>query len=249
MVTGMGRLREREFVPGERYKFTSKEQDPETGLYYFGARYYEPRLSRWISTDPAVEKYLPKTGKGKDDLPGLGGVFNPVNMNVYNYAGNNPVIMLDPDGNTLVITGSQEQVGRLVGIIEKASGTRLYYIQGSDSMNYKATITGFTSVDNRFSKQQGQLPSIQKALSTIIDTNKPTVTVRFDSNDRDATFYHGGGSFDVKTGVVALNEIYSLNDQPNAFYGLKQVPAGGIMGLLGFNRKEEVYMTSWDSMA
>src|SRR4030042_2324652 len=100
MVTGMGRLREREFVPGERYKFTSKEQDPETGLYYFGARYYEPRLSRWISTDPAAERYLPGAGKGDDGLPGKGGIFNPGNNNLYSYCVNNPVKHIDPDGNT-----------------------------------------------------------------------------------------------------------------------------------------------------
>ena len=44
------------------YKFTSKELDPETGLYYFGARYYEPKVSRWVSADPALKegKYFPK---------------------------------------------------------------------------------------------------------------------------------------------------------------------------------------------
>lgn len=41
------------------YKFTGKELDPETRLYYFGARYYDPVLSRWISADPILEKYLP----------------------------------------------------------------------------------------------------------------------------------------------------------------------------------------------
>ncbi len=41
------------------YKFTGKEVDKETGLYYFGARYYDARISRWISTDPALEKYIP----------------------------------------------------------------------------------------------------------------------------------------------------------------------------------------------
>ena len=34
-----------------------KELDEETGLYYYGARYYDPRLSMWLCTDPMQEKY------------------------------------------------------------------------------------------------------------------------------------------------------------------------------------------------
>ena len=40
-----------------RYKFTGKEQDPETGLYYFGARYYNAWSGRWMSVDPLAKKY------------------------------------------------------------------------------------------------------------------------------------------------------------------------------------------------
>ena len=39
------------------YRFNGKELDEETGLYYYGARYYNPRLSIWYATDPLEEKY------------------------------------------------------------------------------------------------------------------------------------------------------------------------------------------------
>jgi RHS repeat-associated protein len=39
------------------YLFNAKELDEETGLYYYGARYYDPRTSVWLSTDPLQEKY------------------------------------------------------------------------------------------------------------------------------------------------------------------------------------------------
>ena len=39
------------------YKFNGKELDEETGLYYYGARYYDPKISLWMSVDRFTEKY------------------------------------------------------------------------------------------------------------------------------------------------------------------------------------------------
>lgn len=60
------------------YLFNAKELDEETGLYYYGARYYDPQTSLWLSTDPNGENY-----------PG----WSP-----YAYAAQNPVMITDPDG-------------------------------------------------------------------------------------------------------------------------------------------------------
>ncbi|GEM_PF-1059634 len=79
------------------FKYTSKEQDAETGLYYHGARYYDAKLCRWISTDPILEKYL--TGKP------AGGVYDPSNLDLYSYVGNNPIVFIDPTGNNRIRYG------------------------------------------------------------------------------------------------------------------------------------------------
>ncbi len=64
--------------PNSIYKFTGKERDEETNYDYFGARYYDSRIGRWLSVDPLADKY-----------PGL---------SPYNYCINNPMIFIDPDG-------------------------------------------------------------------------------------------------------------------------------------------------------
>ncbi|WP_432896384.1 RHS repeat-associated core domain-containing protein [Treponema socranskii] len=53
------------------YKFTAKEMDEETGLYYYGARYLDAKYSRWLSTDPALSYYVDGESNGSS-----GGIYN-----------------------------------------------------------------------------------------------------------------------------------------------------------------------------
>ena len=111
---------------GEPYKFTSKELDEETGLYYYGARYYDAKLSRWVSADKYIAngKYFPKPEdfdtdhdyiwrslhNVSDKLPGMGGVFNSINLDAYQYGGDNPTKLIDPDGNAFIKSDNLKKV-------------------------------------------------------------------------------------------------------------------------------------------
>jgi RHS repeat-associated protein len=88
-------------VNGQRFLFSGKELDEETGLYAFGARYYDPRRARWTSADPLLDKYLTARGPA-------GGSNKPVNFAVYAYVHHNPLVLVDPDGLRPLTPGEVE---------------------------------------------------------------------------------------------------------------------------------------------
>ena len=67
--------------PAEKHTFSSKERDAETGLSYFGARYYSSELSIWLSVDPMSDKYP--------------------SLSPYVYCADNPVKLVDPNGEEM----------------------------------------------------------------------------------------------------------------------------------------------------
>jgi len=80
------------------YKYTDQELDPETGLYYYGARYYDPVIGRFISPDSIVQN-----------------PFDPQMLNRYSYCRNNPLIYTDPNGQFFGI--DDIIIGAIVGAI------------------------------------------------------------------------------------------------------------------------------------
>ena len=74
----------------EDYGFTGKEKDEETGLMYYGARYYDPVIGRFTSMDPVT------LGEGSKSLESM--LKNPQALNPYSYALNNPLKYKDETG-------------------------------------------------------------------------------------------------------------------------------------------------------
>jgi len=64
------------------YKYTGKELDQESGLYYYGARYYKPEVGRFMQPDMVI-----------------GGLDDPLSLNRYAYVKNNPIRYIDVTGN------------------------------------------------------------------------------------------------------------------------------------------------------
>ena len=71
-----------------RHKFTGKERDSESGMDYFGARYFSASLGRFTSADaPFADQYAS----------------SPQSWNLYGYVRNNPLRFIDPSGNACVV--------------------------------------------------------------------------------------------------------------------------------------------------
>ena len=82
----------------ERFRFTGKERDAETGYDYFGARYYSSSLGIWLSVDPMSDKYP--------------------SLCPYVYCADNPMRLVDIEGQEWVNAHS-ENVNRLKKAYEK----------------------------------------------------------------------------------------------------------------------------------
>lgn len=85
---------------GVRHQFTGKERDNETGLDYFGARYYSSAQGRFTSPDPRNIIFEKDRGKTAEERARILNdfLFNPQNWNQYSYVRNNPLAYRDPDG-------------------------------------------------------------------------------------------------------------------------------------------------------
>ncbi len=73
--------------------YTGKFEEPDLGINDFGARWYDPRIGRFLAIDPV--------GFSPD---------NPQSFNRYAYANNNPYGFVDPDGRRSVIRGDRIEI-------------------------------------------------------------------------------------------------------------------------------------------
>jgi RHS repeat-associated protein len=77
----------------ETFKYTGKMSDSVTGLYYYGARFYDPTIGRFITQDSYSGKQV-----------------DPQSMDRYAYARDNPERFVDPSGHFIAETGAERQM-------------------------------------------------------------------------------------------------------------------------------------------
>jgi len=111
------------------YAFTAKKYDPETGLYFYRARYYDPTQGRFLTKDP---------------IGFAGG-----DVNLYAYVGNNPVNWVDPSGLLCVYSQST----RNLTCTNDSTGQQYLSCNG-----YSGRGTGLNNPDAQNQSNVGPLP-------------------------------------------------------------------------------------------
>ena len=113
----------------ELLQYTEKPYDSLTGLYYYGARFYSPSIDRFIT---------------QDTYPG--GLTDPLSLNRYIYARDNPMKYVDPTGHKLAwITGTDSVVG--TDTTTAPTGGNLAFIIGTDTVIGAGTTSSFPPTD------------------------------------------------------------------------------------------------------
>jgi RHS repeat-associated protein len=192
------------------YKYTGKELDTETGLYYYGARYYDPVLARFISADSIVPS-----------------ASNPQNLNRYSYTLNNPLKYIDPTGHSTE-SAFNEMVSQLIRIPGTAilgvgsgfiAGKEL--IKGDVGAAYTVAKTGFDSSLNYW--QTGDINStgekiIEGGVNYVVDKSVNRIT----SGIQKGTYVR---QYTNKFGDVTTVGIFDRNEL-GQFASYQKIPYG-----------------------
>ena len=147
------------------YLFNAKELDEETGMYCYGARYYEPRLSLWMSTDPSSEE-APEAS-------------------LYTYSHNAPIGRVDFDGKwDIKVSASSDRANHPYAIYA------VYDRNGN--LIYKTIVKVLGSYRKRNSSNADTPQGKYKILGWKKTGTKRYPTISFGPNDLLALEYQGG---------------------------------------------------------
>ena len=160
----------------QNYKFTGKERDPDMGVDYFGARFYQGGMARFYSPDWSASPL---------DIP-YADLTNPQSLNLYSYVNNNPLSKVDKDGHEVDLTGTdkdkKEELARLAANASKTDKNGVKessLFKETTDKNGKTTLTLDKDAAANF---KGEHSAGYNLLTGAIDA-KPTISVGLSDKD------------------------------------------------------------------
>jgi RHS repeat-associated protein len=209
-------IEERNNVWNTPYLFNAKELDEETGLYYYGARYYEPRVSQFLSVDKFTEEYP--------------------SLSAYNYCANNPIKFIDFRGDSIVTPNmtKAERKSYLRQIKDNSDGSLLFkalYKSLEESKNTFYVEYGKTvDIDSKSGPVRGQFSPSKGGGGTITFSDQSLI---IDSPTMSEEFFHAF-QFDNKTMMI------NIEFEAKVFVNASGIEYGGVGQIVGaeefFNR-------------
>ena len=171
------------------YLFNAKELDEETGLYYYGARYMDPKISMWLGVDPLMEKYPSVTG--------------------YCYTMDNPIRFIDPDGRDGMVTGNGTETDPYI------ITAKYFYKKGTLDESQKQGLNDAINAYNNLGggsgikvKEQNRTFYAKYNLSAeeVKDVNEARLNTCFETTSGEPRYY----------GNIVGTEVYNGNEYGSA---------------------------------
>ena len=192
---------------GIQQKFTGKERDAETGLDYFGARYFSAAQGRFTNPDPLVWQSW-QSGNDDEKARFLEFISDPQNFNQYAYVRNNPLSSIDPSG-LYTCSGTEEQCRNLEAQLVEAR-------KSNDSkVSRAAGAYGAAGVDNgvgvSFSDEQASGHGTT-GFVTVVNGKTGESSNRIDVVLSAGQFSGGAAATSVTAGAVVVHEGSHVGD-------------------------------------
>jgi RHS repeat-associated protein len=160
-------------------RFTGQERDRESGMDYFGARYYASRTGRMTTVDPLMDVEA--------------ALFDPQQWNRYAYARNNPLVFVDPTGASIELIGSASDRDAALVLLQAAVGDagEFLYINELDIDGIRRYFVGIRGDLGRFMR-------FGESAHTLANLVSNTGVVEFRLTKDDLSFW--GGSRTIESG-------------------------------------------------
>jgi RHS repeat-associated protein len=217
---------------GQRKQFTGKERDDETGLDFFGARYFASVQGRFTSPDPLLSS-------GNPELPDT--------WNRYSYSLNNPLRFIDPTGlyvfDRSVTPTQRKQFDDAIANAQKTLA-KIGKLYGTNSSEYKKaeralSVYGDPGIDNGvtiFNKQLGELGGQVDHVIRMKKDGTPKINVKIDTEqfsesiDLQQTIFHEGShaadGSDFARGIAKNPSLYQTEFDAYTVTSLFQEASG-----------------------
>ena len=187
-------------------KFSGKEQDTESGLYYFGARYYDPSLYRFLSPDPVI--------------PTDRALYSPQRWNLYAYCLGNPLNYADGDGkySKYVHLNLTFILGLKVGL---PTGLALRIAQADQRVDENWKTSSFNLISG-FYLHFPNVRQFERSLDIALSTYDPEVLGMALHTIQDF-FSHTLNGYSLSTGGHFLASSLGLDDPDDPWRDLERL--------------------------